>query len=408
MKAILNHFGIDEKFTAPVQKPKFYNKIKDNIPLIQNFNQMCDILYLPETKEKFKYLLVVVDLASELFDIQPLRGKTSEETLQALEKIYKRGILKPPKGSMSSDNGSEFKGVFHKYLYDKNIFHKMGIPYRHQQSSMVENLNKQLARIFMGYLNKKELQSKQSYHEWTDILDEVRKKLNFYRRNENIPKDITTYEYPVFNPSNKPIKPIKDKNKTDNIDIAFGYKPILKKKEKFKSKLNPILEEPEKEPEINNEGENESENEDNFEEPKFKVGDRVYVKLEIPYNVLGHKETTTNFRVGDMRWSKEIYKIKKIIYMNTNPWYRYLLDRINNCSYSKYELKLATHQKDETYIFKSIVGHKKINRIRYYKIWYKGELKKDASYQKENQLIEDNLCDEINEYKTKNKLKNNW
>ena len=49
MKAILDHFGIDEKFTAPVQKPKFFNKIKDNVPLIKDYNQMADILYLPTT-----------------------------------------------------------------------------------------------------------------------------------------------------------------------------------------------------------------------------------------------------------------------------------------------------------------------------------------------------------------------
>jgi hypothetical protein len=84
MKAILKHFEIDEKFTHPVQKPKFYNKIKDNIPLKENLNQMADILYLPETKQKFKYLLVVVDLASDLFDIEPMRDKSSEDTKKCI------------------------------------------------------------------------------------------------------------------------------------------------------------------------------------------------------------------------------------------------------------------------------------------------------------------------------------
>jgi hypothetical protein len=61
-----------------------------------------------------------------------------------------------------------------------------------------------------------------------------------------------------------------------------------------------------------NELENDDEIEDKFEEPKYKVGDLVYVKLEIPYNVLGHKESTTNFSVGDVRWSKQVHMITKI------------------------------------------------------------------------------------------------
>ena len=393
MKAILDHFGIDEKFTAPVQKPKFFNKIKDNIPLIKDYNQMADILYLPTTKQKFKYLLVVCDLASDMFDIQPMIEKDSDTTLKALEQIYKRKILNPPKGSMNTDGGTEFKGVFHKYLYSKNIFHKTGLAYRHSQQSVVENLNKQLARIFMGYLNKKELETKKSYHQWTDILDEVRKKLNFYKRDENLPKDITTYEYKPFMPlpENRKLKKIeiKEQNKTTDFNKAFEF----------------VKKEPKKLEDNNNDNHN---NVDKFEEPRYKIGDRVYVKLEVPYNVLGHKENTTNFRVGDVRFSKEVHIIKKVIFMNTKPWYRFIVNGINNCSYSAWELKPARHQKEATYIFKKIVGHKKINGIRHYKIWYKGELRKEASFQPEPQLIEDDLQNEINEYRQSKNINNNW
>jgi hypothetical protein len=148
----------------------------------------------------------------------------------ALEAIYKRKIIKQPYASLATDGGTEFKGVFHKYLYTKNIFHKMGLSYRHSQQSVVENLNKQLARVFMGYLNKMELKTKKSYHEWTDILKDVRKLMNFYRQNLDLPKNLPKYEYPTFNPLPLGIKPteVKNKNITDNIDIAFDIEEFEK------------------------------------------------------------------------------------------------------------------------------------------------------------------------------------
>jgi hypothetical protein len=393
MKAVLDHFGIDEKFSHPVQKPKFYNKIKDNIPLIANYNQMADVLYLPETKQKFKYLLVVVDLASDLFDIEPMKEKSSEDTRKALESIYKRKILKEPKGSMATDGGTEFKGVFHKYLYHKNIFHKQGIPYRHSQQSVVENLNKQITRVLFGYMNKKELETKKSFHEWTDILNDVRKMMNFYRHNIDLPKNIYTYEYPTFNPlpPNKKPTPVKDKNITTDINKAFEIDKIKElSKSKSKSKKDT----------------NDNKKDEKFEEPKYKVGDRVYVKLEVPYNVLGHKENTTNFRIGDVRWSKQVHLITKILYFNSPPWYRYIVNGIPNCSYSQYELMPARKQKEATYIFRKIIGHKKVNGERFYKIAWKGYTNKDATYEPEARLIEDDLTDEINQYKQQKNLLN--
>ena len=53
--------------------------------------------------------------------------------------------------------------------------------------------------------------------------------------------------------------------------------------------------------------------------PKFKIGDIVIYKLEVPRNALNNNQPTNNFRVGDYRWNykapKEIkkYYIMKII-----------------------------------------------------------------------------------------------
>ena len=117
---------------------------------------MCDLLFLPETKQGYKYLLVCVDLATNLFDIEPLKTKTPEETLKAFNKMFNREYIHKPKASIRTDAGNEFKGVFDKYLYNNNILHKKAIPARHKQLSNVETLNKQLGLIFNSYMNQKE------------------------------------------------------------------------------------------------------------------------------------------------------------------------------------------------------------------------------------------------------------
>ena len=114
---------------------------------------MADLLQLPKTSKGYTHLLVVVDLASSEFDIEPLKSTTAEATLDAMLKMFKRKYVKKPYASIRTDGGSEFKGVFHKWLYDNSILHKTASPYRHKQMANVEALNKQLARLFNGYMN---------------------------------------------------------------------------------------------------------------------------------------------------------------------------------------------------------------------------------------------------------------
>ena len=98
----------------------------------------------------YKCLLVIVDLASDKFDIEPIKNKDSSTVLNAMKKIYARGILKQPYSSLKTDSGTEFKGVFHKWLWDNDIFHKVGSPNRHKALANVENLNRQLGEVIIG------------------------------------------------------------------------------------------------------------------------------------------------------------------------------------------------------------------------------------------------------------------
>jgi hypothetical protein len=182
MQNLLNTLGINETYTKQVKKPTKFNHIRDNIPLKKNFNFMADLIELPVTKKKFKYLLVCVDLATDEFDVEPMKDKEAKTVLKSLLTMFKRNFIKKPKYSFATDSGSEFKGVFHKWLYDESIYHKVALPNRHTQQATVESLNKQIVRVLNGYMNKIEESTQMPYNEWTDIIDVMRKDMNKFRK----------------------------------------------------------------------------------------------------------------------------------------------------------------------------------------------------------------------------------
>jgi hypothetical protein len=201
---VLKKLKIDETFTKRIQtKPKEgFNKVKDNIPLIANYNFMADLLHLPTAKLGYKYLFVIVDLATNKFDIEPIKDKEADTTLKALKKCFTREYIKLPYSSLKTDGGTEFKGVFHKYLYDHDILHKVGLADRHKSLANVESLNRQLSRLILGYLNTKDKERQNISTDWLPTIPILRKELNEIREIK-LPDDITTHQYPVFDNETK-------------------------------------------------------------------------------------------------------------------------------------------------------------------------------------------------------------
>ena len=243
MDKLLYQLGIDETFTKEVKKPKQFNHIKNNIPLQKNFNFMADLIELPITKQKFKYLLVCDDLATDEFDIEPLKNKDAATVLTALQTMFKRNYIKKPKYSLATDSGSEFKGVFHKWLFDENIYHKVALPNRHTQQSSVESLNKQLERVLNGYMNKVEEETREPYNEWTDVLDDIRKEMNKFRKKpEYNPVTTTTKIHKtkleplfkvgdiVYRQSDVPLNALGNSQPTNNFRVGdYRYEKVPKK-----------------------------------------------------------------------------------------------------------------------------------------------------------------------------------
>jgi len=336
LKKLLNITDKQTLFTKHYKKPKFYDKVKDNIPLKEDKNFMADYLFLPTTKEKYKYLLVVVDLATDEFDVEPMKDKNSSNVVQAVLKMKKRPYvhLENDEGqSIRTDAGNEFKGTFKEFCKKNSILLRPAIPNRHIQLPNVERLNGTLGDLLNGYMNSHELKNGKKYVEWIKAIPLIRKNLNEIRK-KKLPDNIYSHIYPSWDAT-------EETNKKDL------YKII---------------------------------------EPKYKKGDLVYVMLESPENALGEKQKGL-FRNGDYKLSNIPKKITKILYYAGKPYYRYLVNGFNDVSYQEDELRPATGEQDEKFEVKQILGRKKIKNKFEYLIWWRDEKKAEATWEPRENLV---------------------
>jgi hypothetical protein len=218
MNDILKELGIDEKYSKPVKIKKQFSKVKDNIPLKADYNFMADLLELPETKKGFKYLLVVVDLATDEFDIEPITNNKSLTVVDAMKRMFKRRYIKKPYASIRTDGGAEFKDAFDKFCYENNILHKVGVAGRHQQTANVERLNRELGRLIIGYLNSVEEKELKTFKEWVEIVPKIRTMLNDFRKKPE--GDPFTDIYPTVDLKKQP------KYKEGDVVYRMSEKPL--------------------------------------------------------------------------------------------------------------------------------------------------------------------------------------
>jgi len=273
---------------------------------------MADLLILPRTPEGYNGLLTMIDLANNECDFEPYKTKEPKEILQCMETIFKRPYLKKPYASIRTDNGTEFKGVFHKYLYDNSILHRYCMPDRHRQMSAVENLNKQLGKIIQTYLSFLDLKNKQRNTDWVKILPSIREKINKFKKIDI--KD-TPYTH-VYIPPN-----VQDP-KFKIGDLV--YYPIMTPHDTINGKLK--------------------------------------------------AQQSNNFRVGDIRYNQIPKKVKSIFAYENG--YRYMLIGVKNVSFMEIELlKYDQPDENIQGEIKKITNKKTVNNRIHYLIWWKGEEK---------------------------------
>lgn len=152
----------------------------------KNAVHQMDLLYLPFEKNDNKtprYLLVVTDVATKLTDAEPVKivngnFRSAKGVLDSLKSIYSRKILNVPSTMIQTDSGSEFKGVFKKYLNSKKIIHKVGLPGRSRQQAFVETRNKIIAEIIFEEQLKYELDTGERDIEWVSLIPGIVEDIN--------------------------------------------------------------------------------------------------------------------------------------------------------------------------------------------------------------------------------------
>ena len=293
-KKLIDDLGITED-EPRVKKSKVFTKITDLFYPKEDYNFMADLLQLPTTKDKFKYLLVVVDVASKEFDIVPLKTKKPEEVLKAYQKMIKRPYISISKASIKTDGGGEFKGKFKNWLRKNKIMQFTAKSGRHTQMSMVERLNRTLGRLLNGYMNQKEKETGEVFREWNDskVLETIRKDLNKYRKRKGL--------------------------KTDKELVGVPDIKIVK--------------------------------------PKFKKGDFVRYMLDNPEDQLGNT-LKGKFREGDRRFSIDTKRVIAVIPTPGKIPVRYALSRMPNVSFTEKQL-IKSKDPFETFKIEKIIGETK-------------------------------------------------
>lgn len=349
MKNILRKLNINEDLhTIPKPKKPIYDKVRDIVPLVPNYNMGMDLLYLPETKDKYKYLLVCVDLATRQFDMEPLKQKEPDVVLEAFKKMTKRKYIKMPYASITVDSGAEFQAEFKDYMFEKSIFLRVGEPNRHRQNGTTESLNAQIARLLVGYMNGKTRTTRKPYTEWIEALDTIRTDLNKFREIK--------------------IPPNKDDMFNNLPDETMYSKPVYSKP------------------------------------PKFRMGEFVNRILEEPVDAYGDKFVIKRFRIGDRRYDMNNREVKNILTFGEG--YRYILEGLPHVSFQEWELKRSKEQ-IRTGEFERIRGKKTVRGVVMYNVKWKHTLVKDSTWEPRQQLIDDGLQQDIDIFEESERLKRN-
>ncbi len=147
-----------------------------NIPAEHTIYQ-ADILYLPKD-DHYKYALVVVDVATGVTEIEPLKTKEASETTKAFQSIFKRKLLPKPSIMMQVDQGSEFKSVTKTFFDKEKIIVRYAKAGRSRQQAMAENRNGLIARMIALIQTNEELITNEPARAWVRYIPQIKEAIN--------------------------------------------------------------------------------------------------------------------------------------------------------------------------------------------------------------------------------------
>ena len=125
-----------------------------------------------------------------------------------------------------------------------------------------------------------------------------------------------------------------------------------------------------------------------IKEPKFKIGQLVHYRLDVPQDISGKMQPTSKFRMGDRRWSLETRKITKILPYPGDVPIRYVLSHMKNVSFTEAQLMLSKEQdKGEVFLIDRIMDIKGRGNNKKIKIKWKGFPVSDATWEKYSEIM---------------------
>jgi hypothetical protein len=233
----------------------------------------ADLIYMRDDPAGYKYILTVVDVATRVMDAIPLRGREAYDVIEGFEQVFKHTAL-------YTDPGTEFKNKqFHDYMNEKNIpvYHSM--TNRKGQMGIVEYYNHLITRTLGMKMTTEELNTKEEYNNWAEILPKI----------------------------------VEVLNKKENLKV-----PQLS--EFFKEPRMTVTE----------------------EKKMLQEGTVVHVRLQAPKDHLADKNNKLHggFRNGDVRWELDCTEINNVVILPNQP-IRYMVKKYPNVSFMRKELLLA-------------------------------------------------------------------
>ena len=209
----------------------------------------------PLTRNKYKYLLVIVDAFSHYCSITPLRQKNANAVCLAVDNLISK--FGTPSIIVSDQGKENTAQIFQDYCRNHNIENYLITPYHHASNGMVERFNLQIENALRCSL----LENKGS---WDHYINSIQDSLNSTIHGST---GLTPYEIinnktacinlPGFIPNNNYIKPTND-------ELLYTVKSnLLNSKNKMFAKHNLHR--------INR---------------NFNINDKVYVKCNVPHNKL--------------------------------------------------------------------------------------------------------------------------
>lgn len=192
----LKHKKLNNELNNLYRKPVPENRTQ--MPVSQvfypNIYYQADLLYMP-TDNKYKYILVCVDLYDGKIDAEKLMNKFQEDIIYGFKNIFKRKILKIPK-FITFDKGSEFGSEVKKYFNKKKCNVRYALTGRHRMLANVERANQKIASVLFKRMTNQELLQGEENKEWTKDLKGLIRVLN-YKKNKKTPLKQPIQDFPI-------------------------------------------------------------------------------------------------------------------------------------------------------------------------------------------------------------------